>query len=467
MQSLIRALPRGFLAMRLAPHFLFLLFCSVGISVQAQTLADDWQKAQKSDPGLRAAQREDLIAQALQMQIDALWMPSLVFSGTVGATTRYSITRDAKFAAPGFSASGAKFETWNELAAMGQANIHWAKPLHDPKLKKRAEQLKLSADAVRLSEALARQKLLAGLIENTLAFTQVTERWRFAERQVAVMRKTFDEISKRQRLGDATLTDRSEAFERLQSARASLSGIEAAGRVHAEWVSDLTGRETRPRSLSPRLSSSLIQMDTMEAYLERMRRLHPQLQLLALERDIALAQAAQLIDGEKAMTVQAVASAQQDLVTSRDILPFGYQASSGFVGLQISIPLTTGGRMTAQEREWLARAELAQDNHQALVLALERGMRESWYAYWSAAERLPMLEQAMEAGQERLQQTQKAYRVGARTILELLGAETDQIEAQRKVFETRLSLLTYRTRLSAAMGALDDKDIERIDQFLR
>jgi outer membrane protein TolC len=78
-----------------------------------------------------------------------------------------------------------------------------------------------------------------------------------------------------------------------------------------------------------------------------------------------------------------------------------------------------------------------------------------------------MLEQAMEAGQERLHQTQKAYRLGARTILELLGAETDQIEAQRKVFETRLSLLTYRTRLSAAMGALDDKDIERIDQFLR
>jgi outer membrane protein TolC len=78
-----------------------------------------------------------------------------------------------------------------------------------------------------------------------------------------------------------------------------------------------------------------------------------------------------------------------------------------------------------------------------------------------------MLEQAMEAGQERLQQTQKAYRVGARTILELLGAETDQIEAQRKVFETRLSLLTYRARVSAAVGALDDKDIERIDQFLR
>ncbi|MGA0984338.1 MAG: hypothetical protein ACO3ST_06610, partial [Burkholderiaceae bacterium] len=77
------------------------------------------------------------------------------------------------------------------------------------------------------------------------------------------------------------------------------------------------------------------------------------------------------------------------------------------------------------------------------------------------------LEQAMEAGAERLRQTQKSYRVGARTILELLGAETDHIEAQRLVFETRLSLLTYRSRLSAAMGTLDESDIDRIDRFLR
>ncbi|MFZ9115513.1 MAG: TolC family protein [Burkholderiaceae bacterium] len=453
--------------MRRLQQLFILVLLAHGPSAYAQTLLEDWQKAQKNDPSLRAAQKEDLIAQALRMQMDALWKPSLVFYGTAGATTRYSITRDAKFAAPGFSASGAKFETWNELAAMGQASIQWMQPLHDPKLRQRAEQLKLSAEAVGLSETLAQQRLLAGLIENTLAFTQVTERWRFAQRQVAVMQKTFEEISKRQRLGDATLTDRSEAFERLQSAKASLSGIEAAGRVHAEWVADVTGRETRPRILSQGLSSSLIKMDTIETYVQAMKTSHPQLKLLRLERDIARAQAAQFLEGEKAMTVQAVASAQQELVTSRDILPFGYQAGSAFVGLQLSIPLSTGGRMTAQEREWLARADVAEENHQAMALVLERGMRDSWYGYWSAAERLPMLEQAMEAGAERLRQTQKSYRVGARTILELLGAETDHIEAQRLVFETRLSLLTYRSRLSAAMGTLDESDIDRIDRFLR
>ena len=54
-------------------------------------------------------------------------------------------------------------------------------------------------------------------------------------------------------------------------------------------MSDLTGRETRPRILSRGLSSSLIQMDTMEAYLKTMEVSHPQLRLLALEREIALA----------------------------------------------------------------------------------------------------------------------------------------------------------------------------------
>lgn len=153
------------------------------------------------------------------------------------------------------------------------------------------------------------------------------------------------------------------------------SGYSLTGRsLHAEWVYDLTGRETRPRILSHGLSSSLIQMDTMEVF-------HPQLRLLALEREIALAQATQFIDGNKSMTVQAVASAQQDLVTSRDILPFGYQVGSGFVGLQLSIPLSTGGRMITQQREWLARADVSEENYQATTLSLERAMRDSWYVY--------------------------------------------------------------------------------------
>lgn len=90
--------------------------------------------------------------------------------------------------------------------------------------------------------------------------------------------------------------------------------------------------------------------------------------------------------------MQAVASVQQDLVTSHDILPFSYQVRSGFVGLQLSIPLSTGGRMITQQREWLARADASEENYQAMTLSLERAMRDNWYAYWSAATRFPMLE---------------------------------------------------------------------------
>jgi hypothetical protein len=149
----------------------------------AQTLTEIWQQAQARDPGYLAAGREQGIADALRQQAQRVWQPTVYVQGSAGLINRYGITRDAEFSAPGFSAEDASFRTHQRLAVQGQAAIVASQALIDHERDIQARHLSLSAEAVALSQELARQNLLQAVVERSLALTYAREQRRLLELQ--------------------------------------------------------------------------------------------------------------------------------------------------------------------------------------------------------------------------------------------------------------------------------------------
>ena len=131
------------------------------------------------------------------------------------------------------------------------------------------------------------------------------------------------------------------------------------------------------------------------------------------------------------------------------------------------MPVLTGGVRQAQSREAVARAEHLVALRDQTRLGLEQSIREIWFYLEASNERLRALEQAYTASQTRLEATRKSHAQGMRSTLELLGAETDRVSAERAVFQERLSLLLNRARLAAATGVLSEEDLIRVDAFLQ
>lgn len=436
-------------------------------TAQAQTLVEIWQKAQLRDPAFLAAGKEQGIAEALRLQAEKVWSPSVVIQAGAGLVNRYGITREAEFSAPGgFSADDATFRTQQLLAIQGQASIVAQKPLVDRERVIQARQLSLSAGAVGLSQEIAQQRLLLQVVERSLALTHVREQLRLTELQERALARAHEEIRKRQRLGDATPTDVSEAFERLQSVRAGLSGLSSQIQVRELAVSDWIGLTPLSRTLRSHIRAEQLEYGGLEAALRQMATAHPQLRLLDLQAQIAQTQAQGFPEGRDAARVSAVARAGHQLSTGKGVFPLGQQGAEHYVGVEITVPLLTGGMRQAQAREALARADHLVATREQARFALEQSIREIWFHLEASKSRLQALEQALSASQSRLDATRKSHAQGMRSTLELLGAETDRVSAEKAVFQERLGILVNRARLSAAVGVMSEEDLVRIDQFL-
>lgn len=434
--------------------------------VQAQTLSEIWQQAQARDAAYLAAGKEQGIAEALRLQAQRVWLPMVVVHGSAGLVNRYGVTRDAEFSAPGFAADDATFRTHQLLAIQGQASVVASQVLYDREREIQARQLTLSADAVALSQEVARQRLLLQVVERSLELTHVREQRRLAELQERAIAQAHEEIRKRQRLGDATLTDVSEAFERLQSVRAGLAGLGSQIQVRSLAIADWTGRTPVARSLGAYTTAEQLGYGSLEAALRQMTTGHPQLRLLDLQSRIAQTQAHGFPEGRDAAKVSAVARAGHQLSTGKTLFPWGQQGGEHYVGIEITVPLVIGGVRQAQAQEALARSDHLVAAREQTRFALEQSIREIWFYLEASQQRLQALEQALSASQTRLDATRKSHVQGLRSTLELLGAETDRVSAERAVFQERLSLLVNRVRLSAAIGAISEDDLRRIDQFL-
>jgi outer membrane protein len=167
-------------------------------------------------------------------------------------------------------------------------------------------------------------------------------------------------------------------------------------------------------------------------------------------------------------TLDLVASAAakgQSGVLPPALVQDGRRSSS--IGLQLTIPLYTGGGLGSKERESIAtQAQVEQE-----LAAARRDARlqahDAYLAVTTGVSRIGSLEQSVRSAQTALDATTLGRDLGTRT-------ELDVLDAQQRLYTTRLDLaqarndyLLGRVRLAAAAGTLDLPDLQSINTQLQ
>jgi outer membrane protein len=136
------------------------------------------------------------------------------------------------------------------------------------------------------------------------------------------------------------------------------------------------------------------------------------------------------------------------------------------VGVQLTVPLYTGGLRSARntEAEALAskaRAELDRARQQATQQA-----RSAWLELSVGRSRVTALENGWRASLARLDATRTGLQAGDRTTLDLLNAQNDAAAAELALLQARVQQLMQRLRLAAVAGALDETVLAAINREL-
>ena len=137
------------------------------------------------------------------------------------------------------------------------------------------------------------------------------------------------------------------------------------------------------------------------------------------------------------------------------------------VGVQLSLPIYTGGRVSSLTREAKHNLTAAQDNLTSTQRALERQVADAYRGVLTSISQVNALYSARVANESSLAATQAGYEVGTRTIVDVLLVQRNFFVAERDYAVSRYGYILNRLLLEDAVGDLDDEDVRRVNSWLK
>ena len=437
--------------------------------VSAADLVDAWRAAQTHDPEFAAAQAARDAGQARREQGASLWRPTLQFSGAAGVGTNETSTTGARFSAPGFGTlDGASFDTSVTNGNLWRWSLQAKQPLINRERDASKRQLELSADAADLEWRVTQQALMLRVAERYFDAALAAEALRVQQRQQVAVERALAEAQDRFKLGDAPVTDTHEASARAEGVRAEVLAAQAALQLKRSALADATGwTDTELQTLALPQGSAPQDVAALQQWLAEVRSANLQLRLLATQTDVARQEAAKH-SAMASASVDLVAMAGQDRLSGSGA--YGSASNSlnnSMIGVQLNVPLYSGGYRSAREQETLRLADKAVADADRQAQQVAQATRAAWLGLTVGASRLAALNEALRASRSRLEATRLGRKVGDRTTQELLNAENDAAAAELAVQQARVTLLVDRLRLAALAGSLDETQLQLANAALQ
>jgi outer membrane protein len=173
-----------------------------------------------------------------------------------------------------------------------------------------------------------------------------------------------------------------------------------------------------------------------------------------------------------APTLQAVASYGQGDndnfgLSNRDSYsPYDGNATQSSVGLQLNVPIYSGGNISSQVRQSVEQLNQSEQSREQLRREVVQDTRDLYRAVTSDVQQVQARKQSVISNQSSLEATQIGYEVGTRNIVDVLNAQRSLYAAVRNYNDARYGYILNNLSLKQAAGTLSPTDLSALAQFL-
>ncbi|MDP2816896.1 MAG: TolC family protein [Polaromonas sp.] len=441
---------------------------AMALPAGATDLIDAWRAAQQHDLDYTAARAAQQASAAKRSQAAALWRPSVMLTGTAGVGGSDTSATGAQFSAPGLGTStDVAFDTSVNRGALGRWALAASLPLLSRERDAQGRQLELSADVSDLEWQNAQQTLMLNTAQRYFDVVLASDSLRVLRQQQAAVEQALVETQDRFRLGDAPVTDTHEAAARSGAIAAQRLALETDLHLKQADIADATGMPPAAvQLLLPSREATPAEAQALEFWLSEAELRNPQLRMQITAVEVARQEAAKS-SGVLSPSVELVAQVGRDRLSgSGDFGSASNRAGNRMIGVQLSVPLYTGGMRSARQQEALYGIEKAQAQADRTRQQVTQKTRAAWLGLTVGGGRVAALSQALVSSRSRLDATRLGRQVGDRTTLDLLNAENDAASAELTLLQARIELLMNRLRLAAVAGRLDEAWLQSVNASL-
>ena len=291
------------------------------------------------------------------------------------------------------------------------------------------------------------------------------ENVRYSKAQKSSTQSQLEQAKKRYKAGFGTITEVSEANANLESVIAQelewANGVEYAKRT----LENVTGVYADALlSLDPsKLQLTVPQPSNVESWITT-----------AMEKnaDIIAAHNEYLVVTQEVEKNNSGHYPTLDLVAARthtesdNNYTIGSQYDTDSIGLQLNVPLYTGGYVSSTVRQAVARVEQASEKLSEKQRTVSTDVRKYFNEIINGIARIEAQSQSVASYETALVGTQKGYESGLRSNVDVLTAQEKLYSAKRDLARERYKLIYSRIQLKQVAGLLTEGDIAEVNGWL-
>lgn len=425
-------------------------------SAYAGDLWSLFQLAEQRDPVFRSAQAGLRATLEAFPQARAGLLPSLEITADVARSFQEVTTPAGAGGGAGFGGGNFNFTSGGYRLNVTQPLYHRDRFISLRQADSRIRQAQHETDAVY-------QELIVRLAERYFGLLGAQDNLAFAEAELTALRRQLEETRQRFEVGLIAITDVEEAqagydLSVAQEIEARNLVDDAREALH-EVIGEDPGNLALLREQIPLLTPEPADIGD---WADR-----------ALVQNLRVAAAGAAVDTAREEIDRQAAGhfPTLDLVGNHGFATtggrFGNVDTDGTsVGLQLAVPIFSGGAVVSQTREAVERHQQAQEQMEQARRASYRQTREAYLGVMAGISRIKALKQAVQSSLVSVASTRAGLEVGTRTAVDVILTERALFRTRRDYARARYNYLLDTLRLKLAAGTLTGGDLGAINGFL-
>ena len=351
----------------------------------------------------------------------------------------------------------------NEDYAETQLSANVSQALFDRASSLSLRRARLETDIAETQLLAAHEDLVVRVARAYFDVLRAASNLEFRESDLDAIRRQLQQSERRYEVGDIAITDVVEARARRDLAEAAEIAARNTVSDAREALSEITGLDGDAFDLA-RLDDdfTLLRPDpeNIEAWVERA--LLDNAELIAAAGTAESASAAVGVTrAERYPTVSLGGS----VVAIDSDGPRG-DSDVGNVAITGTLPLLSGGRVTAQIAQARAQARLAEEQRVDTERRVVRGTRNAYRGVIASIAQVRALRQALASTRQASRATEAGFQAGTRTSVEVLESLRDLFSAQADYASARYDYIVGTLALEQTAGTLDSEDVRRVGGWL-
>jgi len=286
---------------------------------------------------------------------------------------------------------------------------------------------------------------------------------------VLAQKKTYttlvDAATKGFASGSGTRTDIDDAQSRLDMALAQ--------ELEARQNQDLTRRQlellvNQPVNQVAKLNVQALKLSApepanLDAWTQKAEQASPEMKAMQARLEAARQEVSKSMAGHLP-TLDAVA--QWSNSGSENITRINSRYENKTLGLQLNIPIFSGGYVSSTVRQAVSEQIRAEESLEALRRDLGVRVHKEYRGVSEGVLRVRALEQAARSAEQMMKSTQMSFKAGSRTQLDVLNAQQQYTLALRDLAQGRFVYLMSKVRLSSIVGDDAVASVGEVNNYL-